>query len=74
MANKKHDFKPGDLVEMWDEQLRYMGVGIYLREVDQETEWNLTQGGDCWVFMGDDTYVFWSDEIEHIDKNRKISR
>ena len=74
MKKKSSNFKPGDLVEVWSEELKYIGVGVYMSELDQETEWDLTQGGDCWVFMGDDSYVFWTDEIEKIDLNRKLKK
>lgn len=73
MTRKQSNFKPGDLVEMWNEELRYIGVGIYLRQIDLSTEWDLSQGGDCWVYINGDEYVFWHDELEHIDINRNIS-
>jgi hypothetical protein len=72
MKKRSNIFKPGDLVEVWSEELKYMGAGVYISEIDQETEWDLAQGGDCWVFMGNDSYVFWSDELEKIDPKRKI--
>lgn len=74
MGKKNNNFKPGDLVELWDEELKYMGVGIYMRPIDLHGEWDVSQGGDCWVFMNGSEYVFWHDELEHIDPKRKLPK
>ena len=70
--SKQKKIKPGDLVEMWDEELKYMGVGIYIRKIDLGEEWDVSQGGDCWVYTNGDMFVFWHDELELIDPKRKF--
>ena len=62
--------KPGMLVKAYDEELRYMGVGLVVRPIDDGTEWDLRQGGDWWVMFSDgdvcDTYVFMGDDLEPV--------
>jgi hypothetical protein len=59
------------LVKAYDEELRYMGVGFVVRPVDDETEWDLRQGGDWWVLLGDgETYVFMGDDLDPIAEEK----
>ena len=69
--SKQKKIKPGDLVEMWDEELKYMGVGVYIRKIDLGEEWEFAEGGDCWVYVEGSEYVFWHDELDPIDPKRK---
>ena len=63
--------KSGMLVKAYDEELRYMGVGFVVRPVDDETEWDLRQGGDWWVLLGDgETYVFMGDDLDPIAEEK----
>jgi hypothetical protein len=63
--------KSGMLVKAYDEELRYMGVGFVVRPIDDETEWDLRQGGDWWVLLGDgETYVFMGDDLDPIAEEK----
>ena len=63
--------KSGMLVKAYDEELRYMGVGFVVRPIDDETEWDLRQGGDWWVLFGNgETYVFMGDDLDPITEEK----
>jgi hypothetical protein len=63
--------KPGMLVKAYDEELRYVGVGFVVRLIDDATEWDLRQGGDWWVLLGDgETYVFMGDDLDPITEEK----
>jgi len=63
--------KPGMLVKAYDEELRYIGVGFVVRLIDDATEWDLRQGGDWWVLLGDgETYVFMGDDLDPITEEK----
>jgi hypothetical protein len=63
--------KSGMLVKAYDEELRYMGVGFVVRPIDDETEWDLRQGGDWWVLFGNgETYVFMGDDLDPVTEEK----
>ena len=62
---KKQKIRPGVLVKVWNEELLFLGTGLVIRTIDQETEWDLVQGGDWWILMQDgEMYVFMDDDLE----------
>ena len=63
--SKNQKIKPGILVKAYDEQLRYLGVGLVVRPVDVAEEWDCYQGGDWWVLFSDgQIYVFMGDDLD----------
>ena len=53
------------LVKAYDEELRFMGVGLVIKQIDPKTEWDMYQGGDWWVMFSDgQIYVFMGDDLD----------
>ena len=65
--SKKKKIKPGMLVKAYDEDLRFMGVGLVIKQIDPKTEWDMYQGGDWWVMFSDgQVYVFMGDDLDKL--------